>query len=100
MVTSRNTHFPFNAIIPSNNTSYLGTAQSRIAFPNIIPNLAGNYFYSPHIILFLYSGLALPQAPTGLKATPSNGWISLSWTASDNGALPITGYKIERSLDG
>ncbi|HEX5457182.1 MAG TPA: fibronectin type III domain-containing protein, partial [Candidatus Nitrosotalea sp.] len=43
-----------------------------------------------------------PQSPTGLAATAiSPSQINLSWTApSDNGNSPITGYKIERSING
>jgi predicted phage tail protein len=39
--------------------------------------------------------------PTNLQATPVSGsQINLSWTApTNNGGSPITGYKIERSLD-
>ncbi|HYL67468.1 MAG TPA: fibronectin type III domain-containing protein [Nitrosopumilaceae archaeon] len=43
-----------------------------------------------------------PSAPTGLKATDvSSSQINLSWTApSNNGGSAITGYKIERSVNG
>ena len=43
-----------------------------------------------------------PQPPTSLTATAvSPSQINLSWSApSSNGGSPITGYKIERSLDG
>ena len=38
----------------------------------------------------------VPGAPTGLKATPSNTKISLSWTApASNGGSPITDYVVE-----
>ncbi len=43
-----------------------------------------------------------PGSPTGLSATStSSTQVNLSWTApSNNGGSPVTGYKIERSLDG
>ena len=42
-----------------------------------------------------------PQPPTGLTATTvSSSQINLSWSApADNGGSPVTGYKIERSVD-
>jgi len=46
--------------------------------------------------------LTAPQPPTNLSTnTISSSQINLSWSApSDNGGSAITGYKIERSLDG
>ena len=45
--------------------------------------------------------LSLPDAPTGLTATFNAPNIDLSWsTPSSAGGSPITGYKIETSLDG
>ena len=43
-----------------------------------------------------------PQSPTGLTASAvSSSQINLSWSApSSNGGSPITGYKVERSIDG
>src|SRR2546427_618665 len=43
-----------------------------------------------------------PSSPSGLTATAvSPSQISLSWTApADNGGSPITGYRIEKSIDG
>ena len=39
--------------------------------------------------------LGVPDAPTGLTATPGNGQVGLSWTApSSNGGSAITGYKV------
>ena len=39
-----------------------------------------------------------PSSPTGLTATASSSQINLSWSApSNNGGLPITGYKVYRS---
>ena len=40
----------------------------------------------------------LPDAPTGLAATPGNGQVSLSWTApADTGTSDIDGYTVEYS---
>lgn len=42
-----------------------------------------------------------PAAPSGLSASAvSSSQIDLMWNAPDNGGSPITGYEIERSLDG
>ncbi len=40
-------------------------------------------------------GVPLPSAPTGLTATPGDGQVSLSWTASATGSP--TGYNVKRS---
>ncbi len=45
----------------------------------------------------------MPSAPLNLDATPgtSLGAVDLTWQAPlDNGGWPITGYFLERSLDG
>ena len=39
--------------------------------------------------------LSVPGAPSGLSAVPSNGSVSLSWTAPNNGGSAITGYTIK-----
>ncbi len=43
----------------------------------------------------------VPGAPTGLEVTPLNAAATLSWTApGDSGGTPLTGYRVEKSLDG
>ncbi len=47
------------------------------------------------------SVVTVPQPPTNLAATaPSSSQINLSWTAAGNGGSAITGYKVDRSIDG
>jgi hypothetical protein len=44
--------------------------------------------------------VTVPDTPTGLSATPSDGKVTLEWTApSNNGGSDITGYKVEYSSD-
>ena len=55
------------------------------------------------LLAFYSTGSASsPQPPTGLAAASvSASQINLSWTApSNNGGAAVTGYKVERSLDG
>jgi hypothetical protein len=43
--------------------------------------------------------ITVPNAPTGLAATPSNAQVALSWVAPvDNGGTPITDYIVEYKL--
>ena len=45
--------------------------------------------------------VGLPEATTGLTATPGDGVVSLAWTApASNGGRAIVDYIIERSSDG
>jgi hypothetical protein len=41
-----------------------------------------------------------PNAPYDLVATPSNGQVSLTWAAPNNGGSAITDYKVEYSING
>jgi titin len=44
---------------------------------------------------------AAAAAPTSLTATPGNGSLGLSWSAPiDTGGSNITGYSVERTIDG
>ena len=43
----------------------------------------------------------VPGAPTNVRAIPSNGYATVSWTApADNGGSPVTGYVVAYSTDG
>lgn len=44
--------------------------------------------------------LARPSTPTNLRATPDNTKVTLTWTASDPGAKPLTDYSVQSSKDG
>ena len=43
---------------------------------------------------------ATPAAPSGLFSIPTDGEVSLSWLAPNNGGSSITGYQIEYRLTG
>lgn len=59
----------------------------------------GNYTSSAGLV-FSYGYDVLPIAPTISTVTNSGNDITVSWTApSDVGGTPITGYRIQRSLD-
>jgi LPXTG-motif cell wall-anchored protein len=79
-----------------------------------IPTAAGSYSFTltasssvsgiPATVSQAYTlvvAALAPDAPLTLTATPDNGTAALTWTApaSDGGAA-ITGYRIERSVDG
>ena len=40
------------------------------------------------------TNIVSPSQPTIISATPGNGSVFLSWSMSDNGGSPVTGYKI------
>ena len=42
----------------------------------------------------------VPDAPTGVMATPLDGAATVSWTAPADGGSPILGYGVQQSLNG
>ena len=43
---------------------------------------------------------AIPDAPTGVSAVPSNAQATVSWTASNSEGSPVTGYRVLSSPGG
>jgi len=69
---------------------------------NVIASSPENIYGGDAFAVSVGGTATAPQPPTNLSTnTISSSQINLSWSApSDNGGSAITGYKIERSLDG
>jgi fibronectin type 3 domain-containing protein len=73
-------------------TNFTATATTHtLAFVGTDLNGGDNTVFLDNVAIFLTS--ALPATPIGVTATPANGQISLSWTATPG----ATGYKVKRA---
>ncbi|HEV2193470.1 MAG TPA: fibronectin type III domain-containing protein [Nitrosopumilaceae archaeon] len=77
------------------NTIPVGINPSWVAFDTINVNV-NVVNYGSDTVSVIKPTLTAPAAPAGLTATAiSQTQINLSWTASNTGGSPITGYKVE-----
>ena len=74
-------------------TNFTAAATTHtLAFMGTDLNGGDNTLFLDNVAIFLTS--ALPATPMGVTATPANGQISLSWTATPG----ATGYKVKRAM--
>jgi predicted phage tail protein len=76
----------------------LGTYYFRVAVTNAVGYGSYSNVAGPATVI---TAPVAPGAPTGLTAVGGTLKVDLSWTApASNGGTPITGYKVQRSVDG